>query len=209
MPFRHTILNVQGYKDNTVTIVMWHLRKDVVERWGWCQPYTKEGCDNIIGIGTKLLSAIQPTMDGSGNIVRSKNGTSCFLPINDETRWIFETCSKNVIELNDKFFEYDLQYLTELQFTVYDGVGDFFPKHIDTFYESTGIRKLSFCIQLSDPTTYDGCQHILHLDQEPTVVKDDFGHMTIYPSATLNEVTPLKWGKRYVLMGWVAGPKFK
>ena len=80
---------------------------------------------------------------------------------------------------------------------------------MDTFYESVGIRKLSFCIQLSDPTTYDGNEHILHFDLEPTIVKDDLGHMTAYPSYTLNEVSPLKWGKRYVLMGWAAGPKLK
>jgi len=187
---------------------MWHLKKETVERWCWCQPYTKEGCDNIINIGNALLPK-EIAVDASGNVVRSKNGTSCFLPINDDTRWIFETCSKNIIEFNNKFFEYDLHYISELQFTVYDEEGDFFPKHLDTFYESTNIRKLSFIIQLSDPTTYDGNAHLLHFDQEPTICKDGLGHMTIYPSSTLNEVTPLKKGKRYVLMGWGSGHKFK
>jgi PKHD-type hydroxylase len=187
---------------------MWHLKKETVERWSWCQPYTKEGCDKIIDIGNSLLPK-EIVVDASGNVVRSKNGTSCFLPINDDTRWIFETCSKHIIEINSKFFEYDLHYLSEMQFTVYDEDGDFVPKHLDTFYESTTIRKLSFMIQLSDPTTYEGNEHLLHFDQEPTISKDGFGHMTIYPSSTLNEVTPLKKGKRCVLMGWVVGPKFK
>lgn len=187
---------------------MWHLKKDVVERWCWCQPYTVEGCEKIIDIGDKLLPKdIQ--VDDSGNIVRSKHGTSCFLPINDDTRWIFETLSKHVIELNSKFFDYDLHYISELQFTLYDEKGDYFPKHLDTFYESAGIRKLSFMIQLSSEEDYKGSECLLHLDAEPTTVKKDRGSMTAYPSVTLNETTKLTSGKRYCLLGWVVGPKMK
>ena len=187
---------------------MWHLKKDVVERWSWCQPYTAEGCDKIIEIGNKLLPK-EINVDDSGNIVRSVNGSSCSIPINDDTRWIFETLSKHIIEINNKFFEYDLQYISELQFTLYDEKGDFLPKHLDSLYESAGVRKLSFTIQLSDPKTYEENIHLLHFDTEPTTVKQDIGHMTMFPSHTLNEVTPLKKGKRYVLSGWVVGPRFK
>ena len=154
---------------------MWHLKKDVVERWTWCAPYTADGCNKIIELGDKLLPK-EIKVDNSGNIVRSVNGTSCSIPINDDTRWIFETLSKHIIEINNKFFEYDLQYISELQFTLYDEKNDFFPKHLDT---------------------------------EPTTVKRDIGHMTTFPSHTLNEITPLKKGKRYVLSGWVVGPRFK
>lgn len=187
---------------------MWHLKKDVVERWCWCQAYTKEGCDKIIEIGKKLLPKdIQ--VDESGNIVRSKNGTSCFIPITDDTRWIFETLSKHAIEVNNKFFEYDLHAISEIQFTLYDEKGDYFPRHMDTFYESAGIRKLSFVIQLSEPDSYTGNEHLLHLEEEPTKVKQELGFMTVFPSHTLNEITPLKTGKRYVLTGWLVGPKIK
>ena len=187
---------------------MWHLKKDVVERWSWAIPYTAEGCEKIIEIGNKLLPK-EINVDDSGNIVRSVNGSSCSIPINDDTRWIFETLSKHIIEINNKFFEYDLQYISELQFTLYDEKGDFFPKHLDALYESAGVRKLSFIIQLSSEDSYKGNEHLLHLEAEPTTVKKDIGSMTIFPSHTLNEVTPLKKGKRYVLSGWVVGPRFK
>ena len=187
---------------------MWHLKKDVVERWTWCQPYTKEGCDKIIEIGDKLLPK-EIKVDNSGNIVRSTNGTSVPIPINDDTRWIFETLSKHIIEINNKFFEYDLQYISELLITLYDEKGDSLPKHLDAFYETAGVRKLSFMIQLSDPDAYEGNDHLLHFDAEPTKVKREVGHMTTFPSHTLNETTPLVKGKRYVLSGWVVGPRFK
>ena len=118
---------------------MWHLKKDVVERWTWCAPYSAEGCEKIIELGDKLLPK-EIKVDNSGNIVRSVNGTSCSIPINDDTRWIFETLSKHIIEINNKFFEYDLQYISELQFTLYDEKNDFFPKHLDSLYESAGVR---------------------------------------------------------------------
>ena len=187
---------------------MWHLKKDVVERWSWAIPYSTEGCEKIIELGDKLLPK-EIKIDNSGNIVRSVNGMSCSIPINDDTRWIFETLSKHIIEINNKFFEYELHYISELQFTLYDEKDDFFPKHLDSLYESAGIRKLSFIIQLSSEDSYKGNEHLLHLEAEPTTVKKDIGSMTAYPSHTLNETTKLISGKRYCLLGWVCGPKLK
>jgi PKHD-type hydroxylase len=185
---------------------IWHLKKDTAERWCWGQPFTPEGCEKIISIG----QALQPTYalrDVSG-VVPFRNKT-CSLPINDDTRWIFETCTKVVLDMNTKFFEFDLFYIKDLQFVAYEDMGDFHDKHLDMQYESTGVCKLSFMIQLSDPQTYQGSELHLHYDKEVTVVKKDQGAMVLYPSYSLNETTTHCGGKRYVLMGWVVGPKFK
>ena len=190
---------------------MWHLKKDTVERWCWAQPLTKEGCDKIIDLGNKLEpkdATIEKDSGSIDNIVR-KNKT-CLLPINDDTRWIFETCSKIVIDMNKQFFEYDLEYISGLQFTVYDGdSNDFYVKHIDTLYDSVGIRKLSFTIQLSEPDSYEGGELQLHYSNTPDVAKKDQGPMTLFPSYSLHEVTPVTKGTRYALVGWVVGPKLK
>ena len=92
---------------------MWHLKKDTIERWCWAQPLTKEGCDKIVDLGNKL----EPKDASNGEIQKNK---TCLLPINDDTRWIYETCSKIVIDMNKQFFEYDLDYISGLQFNVYD-----------------------------------------------------------------------------------------
>ena len=182
---------------------MWHLKKDTIERWCWAQPLTKEGCDKIVDLGNKL----EPKDASNGEIQKNK---TCLLPINDDTRWIYETCSKIVIDMNKQFFEYDLDYISGLQFNVYDGdTNDFHVKHIDTLSESVGIRKLSFTIQLSEPDSYEGGELQLHYSHKPDVAKKDQGSMTLFPSYSLNEITPVTKGTRYELVGWVVGPKLK
>jgi PKHD-type hydroxylase len=190
---------------------MWHLRKDTIERWCWCQPLTKEGCDNIIKLGNKLELKESAVGDGDGKLInQARKSKTCFLPINDETRWIYETCSKMVIDMNKQFFEYDLDYISNLQFTVYHGdSNDFYEKHIDTAYESAGIRKISFSIQLSDPETYEGGDLLLYYEKDPVKCKREQGAMTLFPSFSLHEVTPVTKGTRYSLVGWVVGPKLK
>ena len=112
--------------------------------------------------------------------------------------------------MNKKYFEYDLDYISDLQFTVYNGdTNDFYVKHIDTLYESTGIRKLSFSIQLSHPDNYEGGELQLHYSNTPDIAKKEQGSMTIFTSHSLHEVTPITKGIRYALVGWVVGPKMK
>jgi PKHD-type hydroxylase len=111
--------------------------------------------------------------------------------------------------MNTKFFEYDLFYISEIQFVAYDEKSDFHDKHLDTLYDSAGTRKLSFIIQLSDPETYNGGDLLLYYDKDPIVAKRDLGSMTMYPSFSLNETTPITKGKRYALVGWVVGPKMR
>jgi len=187
---------------------IWHLKKDTVERWCWGQPLTPEGCEKAINIGKSFLPkyALQ---DVSGQVDLPYRNKTYSLPINDDTRWIFEICTKVVLDMNEKFFEFDLWYINELQFIAYEDVGDFHSKHLDMQYECSGIHKLSFMIQLSDPETYEGCEIQLHYDKEVVVCKKDQGTMSLYPSYSLNETTPITKGKRYALMGWVVGPKFK
>jgi PKHD-type hydroxylase len=192
---------------------MWHLRKDTIERWCWAQPLTKEGCEKVIELGNQLEpkdSLIEPVITDKDIISQTRKNKSCMLPINDDTRWIFETCSKIIIDMNKQFFEYDLDYIGGLQFTVYNGeTQDFYNKHIDTLYESAGIRKLSFSIQLSEPDSYEGGELQLHYSSSPDIAKKDQGSMTIFPSFSLHEVTPVTKGTRYSLVGWVVGPKLK
>jgi PKHD-type hydroxylase len=186
---------------------MWHIKKDTIERWCWCQPLTKEGCDKIIEVGKKL--DLKPMAEPGTDAAKDRKGKYAVIPITDDTRWIFETCSKMVIDMNTQFFEYDLHYISELHFMAYEEKGDVYNKHIDVMYDSAGIRKLSFSIQLSDPETYKGGELLLHFDKDPVKGKSDQGAMTLYPSFSLNETTPLVKGVSYVLVGWVVGPKLK
>ena len=71
------------------------------------------------------------------------------------------------------------------------------------------VRKLSISVQLSDESSYDGCELHLLNDEHPHVAKKDLGSLTAFPSYTLHEVTSLEKGERFALVTWVTGESFK
>lgn len=186
---------------------MWFLKSETSENWCWNGILTPEECKKVIEIGEKIGTEKSKLENGNVDEKIRKNNT-CFIPVNNDTRWLFEKCTYVINMVNEKYFNYDLTAISELQYTVYDK-DCFYDKHIDMIYESYGIRKLSFSILLSDPSTYEGGELLLHLSNEPTPTKKELGVMTAFPSRTLHEVTPIKKGKRIALVGWVIGPKFR
>ena len=98
-----------------------------------------------------------------------------------------------------------------LQFTFYDGNEEgCYKSHIDPLnWTNPHNRKLSFVLQLSDPSEYEGGELKLYNAYEPTTIKREKGLIVFFPSYTLHEVTPVTKGERYTLVGWVHGPAFK
>lgn len=186
---------------------MWFLKSDTVESWCWNGAFSPEECKKIIEIGDKLGTE-KAVIDKNTLNEKVRKSDVCFLPANDDTKWIFERCCYVVNLVNDKYFNYDLLAIKEIQYTVYEE-GGFYGKHVDTMYESFGTRKLSFSIQLSDPADYEGGDLWLHYKEDPVVAKKDQGVMTAFHSQTLHEVRPVTKGRRVALVGWVIGPRFK
>jgi PKHD-type hydroxylase len=188
-------------------MTIWFLKSDKIENWCWNGSFSKEECEKIIEICEKIGTE-ESKIDNNAinnNIRKSK---ICFIPVNEDTKWIFERCTYVVNMINEKYFNYDLIAIRELQFTVYDETC-FYGKHIDTLYESFGTRKLSFSIQLTDPEDYEGGELLLYYGSEPVIAKKEQGIMTAFISNTLHEVKPVTKGKRISLVGWVVGPRFR
>ncbi|NBX72609.1 2OG-Fe(II) oxygenase [bacterium] len=186
---------------------MWFLKSDTVENWCWNGAFSPEECKKIIEIGDKLKME-KAVIDKNILNEKVRNSDICFLTATEETKWIFERCCYVVNLVNDKFFNYDLTAIKEIQYTVYEE-GGFYDKHVDTMYESFGTRKLSFSVQLTDPKEYEGGDLLLHYSNTPVVAKKDQGVMTAFHSQTLHEVQPVTKGRRIALVGWVIGPRFK
>lgn len=191
----------------------WFLGNDKFdERWSWVQVFNEQECKDIIDLGKKnnlkkaLLS--NDVEDEKTRITEiswfKTDKENCF-----EHEWIYRRCTDAINHVNEKFFNYDLTYIEELQFTAYNKKGCFYDKHIDAEYNGQGHRKLSFTIQLSDEKSYKGGSLFLYNSKDPDVAPKDIGVMTVFPSWTLHEVTPIKEGERYSLVGWVNGPRFK
>ena len=69
-------------------------------------------------------------------------------------------------------------------------------------------RKMSFSIQLSDPSEYDGGMlEIAGIQSNEETRKK--GTIIMFPSYVRHRVSPLTRGTRYCIVGWVHGPHFR
>lgn len=157
------------------------------------------------------------------NVMRAEtgsHGTDCldhrrsmisWVNINSETEWIYRKMTDAVNQVNDAWFKYDLTDMERLQYTrYYSNESGFYKSHIDPIGTSDPFdRKLSFVVQLSNSWDYKGGDLLLHLGHEPVCIPKELGYTVFFPSHTLHEVTPVTYGVRQTLVGWVYGPKLR
>lgn len=135
-----------------------------------------------------------------------------WLGLSEISAWLYQKITPAIMESNYKAFQYNLRSLETLQYTVYQSgendTGDFYSKHIDSgVMTPIGTdRKLSFIIQLDDPSNYAGGDVILYPQNREIKVSKNQGDITFFHSSTVHEVTPVTSGTRRSLVGWVHGP---
>ena len=123
----------------------------------------------------------------------------------DSTKWLYERLYNAVIALNKQYFYFEIDQLENLQYCIYRE-GHHFKKHIDTIsIPNLGQRKLTFILQLSDETEYEGGELRLHVSDNPIVISKKKGTIAIFPSFIPHDVTPVTKGERKVLVSWVLG----
>lgn len=133
-----------------------------------------------------------------------------WIPATEDNAWMFRMLTDITLQANDQWFGFDLTTIESLQYSVYED-GGFYDKHIDHFYQGVGQlpRKLSFVLQLTDPSEYEGGKTMVWNAKEPWAIPQEKGTITFFPSYTLHEVTPVTKGIRRSLVGWVLGPRWK
>ena len=167
--------------------------------------------NEIIKLGRSFSFNQSLTADGTGHsdIRRSFNS---WIPPCNVSKTLYIRIQKLVEEANE-FFGYDLHSLENLQYTEYEeDYNGHYDMHKDQFKSSKlpGFhRKLSFSIQLTEPSLYEGGDLLLYGEKTPVVANKSLGTINFFPSFMLHQVTPLTTGYRNCLVGWVSGPKFK
>ena len=130
--------------------------------------------------------------------------------IESDFDWIYATLADAISQANNEHFQFDLTYLTALQYTVYNGNDHSnYQKHLDVGRQFPN-RKLSFSVQLSDDAEYTGGDLRFHyIKNQPEVAPREKGTVVFFPSWIVHDVTPVTQGTRRSLVGWVNGPNFK
>lgn len=122
-----------------------------------------------------------------------------------------------VNDMNEQHYVFDLIQCEPFQVTKYDSSNqDFYNGHVDCYNKNKGFdRKLSFIIQLSNPSEFDGGEFIYYgsgnavnmSKNHPEIMNK--GNMIAFPSFIPHAVSPVTRGTRYSLVGWCSGPRFK
>lgn len=130
---------------------------------------------------------------------------------------------------NDNMFEYDLcaMYYEECHMLEYDE-GHYYHWHSDydpqmiigksipnweKIYPKIDeyVRKLSFTLQLSDEDEYEGgdMELVEPCTEQVITMSKKRGALCIFDSRLKHRVLPVESGKRYAMVGWCLGPKWK
>lgn len=188
----------------------WGFEIDKLENWAYMDGvFTPEECQKIIDLGNSKEKK-EATIVGDKAVDHEiRKNKVVWLEPEDQLDWAYQRLTDAVIDLNKKFFNFELWGFTEkLQFTEYSEEYDGYKLHIDKLYYKN-IRKLSIVVQLSSPDDYEGCELELHYGPTPDVMPKKQGTMVAFPSYTLHEVKPLLSGKRYSLVAWLGGKAFR
>ena len=184
----------------------WNFYLDQLNSYAYLEKaFTKEECETIIKIAN-AKGLIKGKTKGQSDVRQSQ---ICWLYSSDNLDWVFKKITDIVLNLNNRFFQFDIFGLNEgFQFTNYKAPSDKYGKHVDRTLDFV-VRKLSISIQLTDPKEYEGGELYLYDDDKGTLMDKKQGTLILFPSYILHEVTPVTKGERNSLVSWVTGKQFQ
>jgi PKHD-type hydroxylase len=188
----------------------WNFELDQINLFAfWSNAFSKEECQTIINIA-KNKGLIKGTTFNDDKTKDVRDSKISWLYAVDDMDWVFRRVTDIVLNLNERFFKFDLFGLNEgFQFTNYEAPSGKYGKHVDRGM-NIPVRKLSISIQLTDPEEYEGGELKLYDGEEEGVLMDKTqGTLIMFPSYVLHEVMPVTKGERNSLVTWVTGKQFK
>ena len=182
-----------------------------------CEYFAASGVERGTTVGRK---------DGANNVVTQtpnedvrKSNVKFHNYGNPDTLWIFQRINWVIEQINNQFYNFDLNGYDTFQYTEYDdfeqGRYDF---HQDTIMgtnlpdDMIETRKLSITMLLNEPgVDFEGGDFQINSGQEndAETVELKRGRMIFFPSFAIHRVAPVTKGKRKSLVVWVLGPKFR
>jgi PKHD-type hydroxylase len=184
----------------------WNFKIDQVNFYSlWKNAFSKEECQTIINVA-KDKGLIKGTTKSELDV---RDSEISWLYPNDKIDWVYRRITDITLNLNERFFNFDLFGLNEgLQFTNYKAPSGKYGKHVDRG-TNLPVRKLSISIQLTNPEEYDGGELYLYDDDKGSLMDKTQGTLILFPSYVLHEVMPVTKGERNSLVTWVTGKQFK
>jgi PKHD-type hydroxylase len=132
-------------------------------------------------------------------------------------KWLYNLLTPYVeIANTNAGWNFQFEKSEDIQFTIYNK-NQYYDWHTDAGVDFPIYRKLSMTVQLSDPNDYEGGDlefDLRNQTKSPTNIVNlpklrEQGTICVFPSFVWHRVTPIITGKRYSLVMWTYGQKFK
>lgn len=171
--------------------------------------FTSEECDHIV-------SSIDKWFEGRvvkfGSQIVNKDVRSVQIGETDLSEKILQNLFFKVLKTNNDVFRYHIEGFQEFDiprvFKYSADRSDHYTWHTDLHSDGNICRKLSFSIQLSDSSDYEGgdLEFMPGITDRNARVK---GAMILFSSFLTHRVTPITKGTRHCIVGWMQGPNFR
>jgi PKHD-type hydroxylase len=151
----------------------------------------------------------------SGLMPEKRNSNVAFHGRDENTSWIFDRLNESITEINDNYYNFDLNGYESFQYTTYFEQG-LYDWHMDSYMlmrsennkKTFPHRKLSMTLCLNED--YLGGDLLINRgDQNDCVnIPKKKGKAIFFPSFMCHKVAPVTKGIRRSLVVWVTGPKW-
>lgn len=163
-------------------------------------------CDAIIKMGLSSETKIAGITGENVTDEKYRKSQVGWIECLYDNAWLWHKMAELSQKANESHYCMKLLGFRECcQFTIYKEGGSHYNWHMDFGNGKMSQRKLSICVQLSDPDTYDGGDLELFYAADPVVAHRGRGTSVVFPSYTMHRVTPVTRGIRYSLVLWVSG----
>jgi PKHD-type hydroxylase len=180
----------------------------------WQGLFSNAELDGIVRLGD-ALALEKAELSGGGLGYDNIRATQvAWVPRGPATETLYRRLEEAVLELNARFFRFDLSALAMFQYALYGGPeGGHFDWHKDYGRDPSDPaqepRKLTLSLQLSETSDYEGCDLQVRAGNQIDTAPRMRGSLVAFPANVLHQVTPIRSGTRRALVVWAVGPEFR
>jgi PKHD-type hydroxylase len=180
----------------------------------WQDLFSKEELDAMVRLGDSLTLEKAELSVGGAAYDNIRSTKVAWVPREPRTERLYRTMEDAVLQMNARFFRFDLSGLARLQYAVYGGPeGGHFEWHKDYGRDPSDPqqepRKLTLSLQLSEASDYEGCELQARGGHQIDTAPKARGSLIAFPANVLHQVTPIRSGVRRALVIWAVGPEFR
>jgi len=180
----------------------------------WQGLFNNDELNALVRLGDGLALEKAELSGGGAGYENIRSTKVAWVPRQASTESLYQRLENAVLELNARYFRFDLSGLAMFQYAVYGGPeGGHFDWHKDYGRDPADPdqepRKLTLSLQLSDGSDYDGCDLQVRAGHQIDTAPRARGSLVAFPANVLHQVTPIRSGIRRSLVAWAVGPEFR